>query len=1059
MRPQDLPDIRERLQSPEHTDVYSRVVDAADRTLSCVLPVLQPGNGSNHSDSCLSYIESNAFLYLMSEDRERAQKAISGIRSYLKTFEADFETDKLTREAGIAIFTAAEVYDWCYDVLTREDKLDIIRLCVSHASSMECGWPIASTAPHISGHEMEAMIMKDLFGFSVAVYDEFPDAYNAVAKQIFHSYVPTLNYFYESSFHNQGECYGAYRHTFELYLKWILEKIDCGDLLKSDQRYITYQFLSLRRPDGSFMSDGDDYNQSAESYYKISPITLLAGNLYRDPYLRQEFYRCSTNGYTENAALSLYTCSEAQFLLLDDPSIGLAAHEELPLSRWFGVHSGVMAARTGWEEGKNSNVMMVTMKTPERFFKGHGHLDAGEFEIYYKAPLALDSGSYASFGTPHDYAYNKLTVAHNCMLIDGPEETSLWSADYSNAGGQKPPTAISEKNTLEDIKGWATEFGKVLGYDYGEDMHAPSYTYLKGDLTKAYHGKAQKYTRTFLFENFFDAVYPGALIVFDKIESNAVQKDYKRTWLLHAQEEPVIDGNTATIRRTENGYNGRLINQTLLPEQPALTKIGGAGQEYMADGVNYPSSLTEESGRWRVELSYQTPQETEYFLNVLQVSENSDSIVPLPCTKYETASHIGVQIKDRVAYLSKQEQRISDSIRIQGSGENETLLFQVDGLQEGTWNITGNGVTLQKSVSDNGGVLAFEGAPGEYQLSYDSVVFEPKDFSLSCGIDPLTEEKIYTWRNGVFEDLTVEKTDTTVYAPLSEIAALCGGTAAETEQGTRLSKGNAYLLFQEGNHDVIRNMGAGEQTLFSAHPPYRKNGILYASVPDCGKVLTTDVKYRSYMNMLALRTGVTGAEDSLREYLKVRVESSEGGTVTGNSTKVGPGQSVTFTLSPAEGYFIERAEWNGTPIFTNEEEVSFQTPPIMDSNSVLKVIFQKKTDNKQLVLYGEAFRETERAAFITFGKTVNILNSELLEKGVLCSRENPLPTLSDADGKTVLKLPYFELPGKLTGSYGIRVIDSENILKNSCYVRNYAIYQTPDGPKAIYSENSILIQK
>ena len=63
--------------------------------------------------------------------------------------------------------------------------------------------------------------------------------------------------------------------------------------------------------------------------------------------------------------------------------------------------------------------------------------------------------------------------------------------------------------------------------------------------------------------NFKDEKYPAALIVFDNVCSSL--PTFKKTWLLHSEEEPVIDGNTVTIIRDTLDYDGKLINTTLMP--------------------------------------------------------------------------------------------------------------------------------------------------------------------------------------------------------------------------------------------------------------------------------------------------------------------------------------------------------------------------------------------------------------------------------------------------------------------------------------------------------------
>ena len=54
----------------------------------------------------------------------------------------------------------------------------------------------------------------------------------------------------------------------------------------------------------------------------------------------------------------------------------------------MGLPYGWMIARTGWDDES----VIAEMKVNVYNFNNHQHLDAGAFQIYYKGPLAIDSG-------------------------------------------------------------------------------------------------------------------------------------------------------------------------------------------------------------------------------------------------------------------------------------------------------------------------------------------------------------------------------------------------------------------------------------------------------------------------------------------------------------------------------------------------------------------------------------------------------------------------------------------------------------------------------------------
>ena len=83
--------------------------------------------------------------------------------------------------------------------------------------------------------------------------------------------------------------------------------------------------------------------------------------------------------------------------------------------------------------------------------------------------------------------------------------------------------------------------------------------------------------------------------------------------------EPEISGDTITVIRNDNGYNGKLVNKTLLPAEHSITAVGGEGKESFVNGVNYPNAdrpnTDSEQGSWRVEVSPSGRKTRDLFLN------------------------------------------------------------------------------------------------------------------------------------------------------------------------------------------------------------------------------------------------------------------------------------------------------------------------------------------------------------------------------------------------------------------------------------------------------------
>lgn len=239
---------------------------------------------------------------------------------------------------------------------------------------------------------------------------------------------------------------------------------------------------------------------------------------------------------------------------------------------------------------------------------GHRHYDAAHFTIYKEGFLALDTGSRHG-NTDQLQNYFAQTVAHNCVMIKmpGEEPSPFWNGPvYGQAGGQYKKIG-----------------SEVIAFETG-----PEFTYVAGDATVAYRPeKCSQMVRQLVF------VPPDHFVVFDRAVST--QAGYAKRWLLHTANEPVVTGKTFYADQGD----GRIFCETLLPGDAELKKIGGPGEEFMADGVNYPldAPVSEQSaakgvdpskkfdevpelvGRWRMEISPGAARTDDVFLHLIQV--------------------------------------------------------------------------------------------------------------------------------------------------------------------------------------------------------------------------------------------------------------------------------------------------------------------------------------------------------------------------------------------------------------------------------------------------------
>ncbi len=226
----------------------------------------------------------------------------------------------------------------------------------------------------------------------------------------------------------------------------------------------------------------------------------------------------------------------------------------------------------------------------------HRHFDGLNFCIFRKGFLALDSGTRAG-NSEQLQNYYAQTVAHNCVLIDMPDEpiSNYWNGTvHVQKGGQ-----------------YKQRGSELVAFETGD-----RYTYVAGDATEAYRPeKCELALRQMVF------VYPNHFVVFDRVRS--AEPDFRKRWLLHTAREPHIDGAVISADQAE----GRILCRTLLPEGAVLTPVGGPGREFMAGGRNWPVAegveQTELMGWGRVEVSAAEPASERLFLHLIQVGDRT----------------------------------------------------------------------------------------------------------------------------------------------------------------------------------------------------------------------------------------------------------------------------------------------------------------------------------------------------------------------------------------------------------------------------------------------------
>lgn len=720
LRSSDIPELRERLKNPEIKKTIAKIQKlGVDRTPEEEAKAPDKSGFRYYAEmrGVTSRVQLEALDYLLNKKKSVARKAIVAMLDTLRNTNYGKKGD-LSRASGQMLMCGAMVYDWCYDQMKDSEKKAYINEFVRISKTMECGYPPKNTEP-IAGHSSEWMVMRDMLSAAIAIYDEFPEMYNHVMTMLCRDYIPVRNYVYAGHNYHQGTSYANVRFSNDLFSLWILDRMGAGAVYDPAQQFVMYDFLYRRRPDGMVLPAGD-VNPGIGGSYGLP--AMLAYSYYKDPYLAYEYKR---NTKIDNHCLIFD-------VLWRDYTIEPKSPETLPLTKYSGTPYGWMIARTGWDK----NSVIAEMKINEHFVGNHQHMDGGAFQIYYKGPLAIDAGAYhgtsGGYNSAHNKNFFKRTVAHNSLLVFDPNEKfASWNyggtdkTEFAdNDGGQRMPGDRWETcRSFADLLSDEYTTGQVLAHGIGGDYMAPDYSYLSGDITKAYSDKVKEVKRSFVFLNLKSEKVPAAMVVFDKVVSK--NPEFKKHWLLHSIEQPQVSENGIIIKRTKDGDSGMLSNTVLLPAKENLDMqvIGGKGKEFWVNGTNYANAPQagrpdprNERGEWRVEVSPSAPANEDYFLNVIQVADNN-------CNELHKASLlkgenlVGAVIADRIVTFSKNGETINGKAEMDVHG-NGTFKFVMTNMKPGTWQVKKDGKIFipYKWVGTEDGVLSFEGGSGHYEF-------------------------------------------------------------------------------------------------------------------------------------------------------------------------------------------------------------------------------------------------------------------------------------------------------------------------------------------------------
>ena len=706
----------------------------------------------NYRKDYLEFIQIKALGYLVEGHELYGIQAIHCMKQYLRTLDIQYINSNMEREYGNVMFTGALVYDWCYDLLTKEDKTQLMAGIQNRTAKGTCGDPSYTTTTHykwkmsvgypptkigaVSGHGSERQVLRDYLSAAIAFYGDNNSWWEYIGALVYSEYVPVRNYYFQSGISQQGTGVYIYgRHISDMYSAWMLKTATGTQPYENLDKTIR-NFLGYECAPGLIYSDGDG-TYATKATTKLRALTYISAYLFADePMLAQARYLTSSSFKFASDTIELTSAMYVALCGLADIEPAEDRYEGMPLIQYNGSPVGQYITHQAWNSASSASVFM---KIKERSTANHEHADAGTFMIYYKGMLTADAGVYKGYSSDHTRYYHQATVGHNGLLIFDSSKSDTTSTNKATkwySGGQIWP---KEASNLTELKSETYLTGKVIGRGHGyydDAKTQPKYAYIGGNITYAYDEATVDFVgRRMLTVYTGDEKVPMVFFVYDTITADSA--NYAKKFLLHitSPDAPTVNSTKKTVT-TENG-DGQLV-LTCLSDNVSFKGVGGrtmsngvysptSSKNYLINGVQ--NSVDYDDKTWgRVEITSTASTKSAKMLNVIYVTDkgNTAYYASKPITNVSTnilsAGDVegAVFNKSVVAVFAKKNiassgAYISGTISFKTEG-NTSMQYYVDGLAGGNWQIKVDNKVVTTATSTSG-ILTFTAPAGTVTLT------------------------------------------------------------------------------------------------------------------------------------------------------------------------------------------------------------------------------------------------------------------------------------------------------------------------------------------------------
>lgn len=451
-------------------------------------------------------------------------------------------------------------YDALHDDLTEAERAKLRDVIAVRAKQF---WGSANPFPKGGTSEFNNHAWLRAFGLAesgLVLLGEYPDAevWAEYVRQLYiGKFLCALGY---QGDNNEGISYWGYGLWYVIDYADMIKNVCKIDLFQHPWLYQTARFPLYTVPPGAWavsFADTGKPNHSVKGPAQTTHVRSLAERT-GDPYaLWYSGATAPVNGVSPKPPVDLPQSILYKF-------IGWAVH-----------NTSIVDGREG--------VTFAMHSGP--FYAGHQHEDQNSFVINaYGDKLAIDSGYYDWYGSPHFNEYSTLTRAHNAILVDGEDQHS--------------------RKTGAD--------GRIAKW-----FDSPAYGYTCGDASDPdmYNEKLQKWDRRALF------IKPGFVVISDVLRSTAESASYD--WLLHAVAPIFTDPDSQSFAFTSD--KSALMGRFITPADVNLKVVEGFPVEPVDGYSTRPVPEDRYIKEWTLHATPAKPRKDENILAAMQIQRLADA--------------------------------------------------------------------------------------------------------------------------------------------------------------------------------------------------------------------------------------------------------------------------------------------------------------------------------------------------------------------------------------------------------------------------------------------------